>query len=65
MMQKSQLDHKDASATQREQGESFHSPDCLGKSHQHLHPLIPNPDSYMGISVMCFWIMVWNKKVVL
>lgn len=25
----------------------------------------PNSDSYMGIFVMCFWIMVWNKKVVL
>lgn len=48
MMQKSQLDHKDASATQREQGVSFHSPACLGKSHQHLHPLIPKPRQLHG-----------------
>lgn len=48
MMQKSDLDHKNASATQKEQGESFHSPDCLGKSHQHLHPVIPKSRQLHG-----------------
>lgn len=38
---------------------------ALGRATSTSTHSYPNPESYTGISVVCFWIMVWNKKVVL